>query len=80
MIYAIMEGDQPRKPEGVEDLGFTKGLWRIVERCWLIDASERADVVTAMGVNSLLGFQGDSVRVQGGKRNDGGSFWAEGRM
>ena len=39
-----MEGDRPRKPEGAEGLGFTRGLWGTVERCWFADAGERPDV------------------------------------
>ena len=48
MINAIMRGDQPRKLEGAETLGFTKGLWRTVQRCWLVDANERPDVKGVM--------------------------------
>ena len=32
------------KPEKAKDLGFTQGLWKIIERCWLVDASKRPDV------------------------------------
>jgi len=39
-----MRGDRPPEPEGAEGLGFTKGLWKILERCWLAGASERPDV------------------------------------
>ena len=39
-----MNGDRPQKPDGAEGLGFTKGLWKIVERSWLADARERPDV------------------------------------
>ncbi|KAF9645564.1 kinase-like protein [Thelephora ganbajun] len=44
LINTIMRGDRPQKPKGAEDLGFTKGLWEIIQRCWLADASERPDV------------------------------------
>lgn len=39
-----MRGDQPQKPEEADGLGFTTGLWKIVERCWVADANERPDV------------------------------------
>jgi hypothetical protein len=39
-----MSGDRPPEPEGAESLGFTKGLWGIVQHCWLVDASDRPDV------------------------------------
>lgn len=38
-----MRGDRPPEPEGADALGFTKALWRVVQRCWL-DAIERPDV------------------------------------
>jgi serine/threonine protein kinase len=43
VINAIMNGDRPPKPEAAESLGFTRGLWGIVQRCWLVDASARPD-------------------------------------
>ena len=39
-----MTGGRPQKPEAAEHLGFTMGLWKIIQRCWLPDASERPDV------------------------------------
>jgi len=44
VINAITEGDRPMKPEAAETLGFTKELWRIVQRCWLVDVGSRPDV------------------------------------
>ena len=44
VIHAIMEGHRPTKPERAESLGFTGELWRIIQRCWLADASSRPDV------------------------------------
>jgi len=44
VIVAIMKGIRPPEPQGAEALGFTKGLWKIIERCWLANASERRDV------------------------------------
>jgi len=43
-MYAIMKGKRPPEPEGAGALGFTKGLWKIIERCWLADANKRPDV------------------------------------
>ncbi|KAF9643944.1 kinase-like protein [Thelephora ganbajun] len=44
LIHAIMRGDRPQKPERAEGLGFTRGLWEIIQRCWIVDANERPDV------------------------------------
>ena len=43
-----MNGEQPRKPEAMESLGFTDELWGIVERCWSADAGARPDVRTVL--------------------------------
>ncbi|KAF9649103.1 hypothetical protein BDM02DRAFT_3167185 [Thelephora ganbajun] len=44
VVYAIMEGVRPQKPEGATRLGFTEKLWRILESCWLEDRSARPSV------------------------------------
>ena len=43
-IYTILEGVRPKKPEAAESIGFTEGLWGVVQQCWLVDASARPDV------------------------------------
>lgn len=44
VMIAIMNGERPEKPEEAGGLGFTTGLWRIIQRCWLVETSERPDV------------------------------------
>lgn len=44
LMASILDGERPRKPEDAESLGFTDGLWSIVEECWLTDASARPDL------------------------------------
>ncbi|KAF9641989.1 hypothetical protein BDM02DRAFT_2861287 [Thelephora ganbajun] len=44
VVNTIMEGVRPEKPVGATRLGFTEGLWRILESCWLEDRSERPSV------------------------------------
>lgn len=41
VVAVIMKGTRPKKPEDAASLGFTDGLWEIVERCWLIDKRAR---------------------------------------
>lgn len=37
----VLDGTRPAKPEDVASLGFTHGLWEIVEQCWLADRKAR---------------------------------------
>ena len=41
---AVIGGVRPKKPYAAGSLGFTDGLWRIVERSWMADADARPDV------------------------------------
>lgn len=48
VIEAIVKGVRPRKPHAADSLGFTDGLWRIVERGWMVDTDARPDVKTVL--------------------------------
>ena len=37
----VLNGTRPAKPEDAASLGFTSGLWEIVEQCWLADSHAR---------------------------------------
>ena len=52
IVVEIMKGTRPAKPEDAGNLGFTNGLWEIVERCWLADRNGRP---TLRAVLSSLG-------------------------
>ena len=41
VMKEIMRGGRPAKPENATSLGFTGGIWEIVEQCWLADADAR---------------------------------------
>ena len=41
---AILRGVRPKKPHAADSLGFTDGLWRVVERSWVVDTNARPDV------------------------------------
>ena len=43
-VDAILNGVRPRKPHSARNLGFTDGLWKIMERCWIADRDARPDV------------------------------------
>ena len=34
IIMGVMLGNRPSKPENAEDIGFGKGTWELVQRCW----------------------------------------------
>ena len=48
LIHAITEGYRPKKPDPAESLGFTDEMWKIVQHCWLADASARPDTRTML--------------------------------
>ena len=41
IVVDIMKGIRPAKTKDAGNLGFTNGLWEIVERCWLADRNKR---------------------------------------
>ena len=43
-----MNGEQPQRPDGAENLGFTNELWGVVEQCWSVDAGIRPSVGTVL--------------------------------
>ena len=44
VINTVINGGQPKKPETMENLGFTNELWGLIEQCWSVDVSTRPDV------------------------------------
>ena len=44
VIKAVLRGARPKKPYAADSLGLTDGLWRIIERSWVVDAAARPDV------------------------------------
>jgi hypothetical protein len=47
-ILAIVKGVRPKKPYLAENLGFTDGLWGVIERSWILDADARPDARTML--------------------------------
>ena len=48
IMREITEGGRPAKPEDAVSLGFTCGLWEIVEQCWLADRNARPTLSTVL--------------------------------
>jgi len=44
IIFRVLEGKRPRKPENVGDIGFGGGTWELVQKCWHQDREERPTV------------------------------------
>ena len=50
-MQAILQGVRPTEPTETTTLGFTDGLWWMVENCWMQDREMRPDVKALL--NSL---------------------------
>ena len=44
VVDTVLRGVRPKKPYAADSLGFTDGLWRIIERTWVVDTDARPDV------------------------------------
>jgi len=57
VIFLVLDGKRPMKPENVETAGFGRGVWDIVERCWKEDRTQRpkiSDVRLCLSVAATL--------------------------
>lgn len=48
VLTAVIRGMRPEKPYAAEGLGFTDGVWRVIERSWVVDVDARPDVKTIL--------------------------------
>ncbi|KAF9649106.1 kinase-like protein [Thelephora ganbajun] len=57
VVIAITKGDRPRKPKGASRLGFSRELWRTIERCWggIRDERPRVEEILA-SLNEATAF------------------------
>jgi len=44
IIYAITQGDRPKKPDAAARLGFTNELWMTLGKCWEENRDARPNV------------------------------------
>ena len=64
VMQEIMRGERPAKPENATSLGFTGGLWEIVERCWSADTDARPKLEAVLSCLSEAGSSwGDRQKV-----------------
>jgi len=48
IVVEIAKGTRPKKPENAASLGFTDGLWGILERSWSADKNSRPTLETIL--------------------------------
>ena len=41
LMFVVMEGKRPARPEDLETAGFGNGVWDLVEMCWSQDRTQR---------------------------------------
>ncbi|KAF9646448.1 kinase-like protein [Thelephora ganbajun] len=41
VIFAVMAGERPKKPENLEAVGFGRTVWDLVDRCWVENRMQR---------------------------------------
>ena len=41
LIFVVMEGGRPERPQNAEAVGFGNGVWDLVEKCWSQDRTQR---------------------------------------
>ena len=58
----VLHGTRPAKPENAESLGFTSGLWEIVEQCWLADSNARPTLGTVVSYLRKAAASWDNMR------------------
>lgn len=80
VMFAVIEGKRPGKPENVEAIGFGGGVWDLVERCWREDRTQRPktwDVRLGLAVAASLSSSvppGPRVAVSLAQENNTGSM------
>lgn len=59
VIWKVLEGHRPERPQGSDGKHFTDGIWRVVQLCWEPQPHDRINAKTA-----LLGLGGDLTPLQ----------------
>jgi len=54
VVWNVLQGERPKRPEGAQGAGFTDGIWKILEFCWKPQPGDR---ISANDV--LLGLEGN---------------------
>jgi len=55
VVFRILEGERPERPQGAQGALFTDDIWAILEHCWKPKPSDRIDAKAV-----LWGLEGNS--------------------
>ena len=44
LLYHVITGVRPTKPDDVEQIGFGDGTWKLVEECWIEESARRPTI------------------------------------
>ena len=42
--YKVIHGERPKKPSSAEDSGISDDLWKLLEKCWYADSTQRPTI------------------------------------
>ena len=48
VMRKVIEGEWPERPQGAEEVWFTDGLWKMLERCWSSQPKDRPTITTVL--------------------------------
>ena len=66
VVWKILEGERPKRPQGEQGMWFTDDIWEISERCWKPQPGDRISAETA-----LLGLDGNPLSGPPSNANGG---------
>jgi len=67
VVYIVLGGERPKRPEGDEGRLFTDGIWEVLERCWKQKPGDRPSVKAVLRV-----LEGNSSPLRSSSAADGG--------
>ena len=44
VMYHVVKGERPTKPDNAEQIGFGDGTWELVEECWTKESARRPEI------------------------------------
>jgi len=71
IVYVVLGGERPKRPEGDEGKLFTDGIWEVLERCWQSQPDARSSAKTILsGLEGNLSPLGPSSDTDGSMETD----------
>ena len=66
VIFKILDGERPVRPQGEEGSLFTDSIWNVLQLCWKPQPHDRASAEAV-----LLGLEGNSLQSRTSKADEG---------